>query len=84
MTSTDKTRGLQLSRMSTRWNVGVVQQWWLRREAVVRQHTGNSFLDDYLYQKAVSELYEEFPMCAGGRPVPATQAASTSQPPEKK
>jgi len=66
--SLDQTRGIQLSRMNSRWNVGAVQQWWLRREAVVRQHTGNSFLDDYLYQKAVNELYEEFPMCAEQRP----------------
>lgn len=62
--TSEKTRGLQLSRMNDRWNIGVVQQWWIRREAVVRQHTGNSFLDEYLFQKAVNELYEEFPMCA--------------------
>jgi hypothetical protein len=80
----DQTRGLQFSRMNDRWNVGVVQQWWIRRDAVQRQHTGNSFLDDYLYQKAVNELYEEFPMCAGGQLVPATQAASTPKTPEKK
>ena len=73
----DKTRGIQLSRMNDRWNVGVVQQWWIRREAVVRQHTGNSFLDDYLYQKAVNELYEEFPLC------PA-QTASTPETAGKK
>jgi hypothetical protein len=76
----DKTRGIQLSRMKDRWNVGAVQQWWLRRDAVVRQHTGNTFLDDYLYQKAVNELFEEFPLCAG-QMVPAAQAASTPKTP---
>jgi hypothetical protein len=62
--SQTETRGIQLSRTRDRWNVGTVQQWWLRRDAVVRQRTGNPFLDDYLFQKAVNELYEEFPLCA--------------------
>ena len=81
--TSDETRGLQLSRMKDRWNVGVVQQWWTRREAVVRQHTGNSFLDSYLYRKAVNELIEEFPLCPGQTP-PATKTASTPTPAEKK
>lgn len=79
----DKTRGIQLSRMNKQWNVGVVQQWWLRRDAVVRQHTGDSFLDFYLYRKAVTELLEEFPMCAGQR-VPDPKTASTPKPAENK
>ena len=81
--SETRTRGIQLSRMNDRWNVGVVQQWWLRRDAIVPQHTGNSFLDDYLLRKAVNELYEEFPMCVG-QMVPATKTASTPKPAEKK
>jgi hypothetical protein len=60
----DKERGLQLSRMNDRWGVGIVQQWWFRREAIVRQNTGNRFLDNYLEEKAINELYEEFPVCA--------------------
>jgi len=72
----EKTRGLQLSRMKGRWDVGAVQQWWLRREGIVRQNTGDRFLDEYLYEKAVNEMYEEFPACA--EPVaPAGQTAST-------
>lgn len=72
----EKTRGLQLSRTKDRWDVGAVQQWWLRREGIVRQHTGDSFLDEYLYEKAVNEMYEEFPACP--EPVaPASQTAST-------
>src|SRR4051812_34993249 len=79
----DQTRGIQLSRMNDRWNVGAVQQWWLRRDAVQRQHTGNSLLDYYLFRKAVTELLEEFPMCAG-QPVPDAQTASTPKPAENK
>jgi hypothetical protein len=79
----DKTRGIQLSRMNATWTVGAVQQWWLRREAVLRQHTGDSFLDFYLYRKAVTELLEEFPMCAG-QPMPAAQTASKPKPAENK
>jgi len=78
----DETRGLQLSRVKNRWDIGVVQQWWLRREAVVPQHTGNRFLDYYLMRKAVTELYEEFPVCAA-KSAPAKQAANTPKPEKK-
>jgi len=79
----DKTRGLQLSRTNGpggvgRWGVGMVQQWYLRREALVPSHTGNSFVDNYLDEKALNELYEEFPACAG-QLVPATQAAAAKK-----
>jgi hypothetical protein len=40
-------------------------------------------LDYYLYRKATSELYEEFPRCVG-QLVPAPQAASTKKPEGKK
>src|SRR5689334_13746584 len=33
-------RGLQLSRLNEQWQVGVVQQWWLKFQAIQRQHTG--------------------------------------------
>lgn len=78
----DKTRGLQLSQMKGRWEVGAVQQWWLRREDIVRQHTGNQFLDEYLYEKAVHEIYEEFPVCAD-QVMPASQAASATPTPQE-
>jgi hypothetical protein len=70
-------RGLQLSRLNKRWNVSRMQQWWHRREAIVRQNTGDSMLDDYLNQKAVYELYEEFPLCAGQMVPAKKQTAST-------
>lgn len=79
-TTRASSRGLQLSRLNDRWNVSRLQQWWHRREAIIRQNTGNSLLDDYLYDKAVNELYEEFPLCAG-QMVPAKKTAST---PKKK
>ena len=79
----EKARGLQLSRMNDRWGVGLVQQWWLRREAIVRQRTGNRFLDFYLEQKAVNELYEEFPICPSPLQ-PESKTASTTQPAETK
>ena len=33
-TTGDNSKGLQLSRLKDQWMVGVVQQWWLRREAL--------------------------------------------------
>ena len=77
-TAKDKTTGLQLSRTKEHWDVGIVQKWWMRRDAVKRQSTGNSFLDDYLWQKAHNDLLEEFPMCAAP-PDRATESAAVSK-----
>jgi hypothetical protein len=82
-TSKGKTSGLQLSRMNQTWGVGVVQQWWLKRAAIRRQTTGNTYLDDYLEQKALNELIEEFPVCVG-QLVPASQIASTAKAPQSR
>lgn len=78
-TGNGKTRGLQLSRLNDRWIVGMVQQWWIRFEALVRPRTGNPFLDSYLFDKARNELYEEFPRCTG-KLVPAQQSAASQKP----
>jgi hypothetical protein len=43
--------------------VGVVQQWWLRREAVQEPRPGADFIDHYRYARVLHELYEEFPRC---------------------
>ena len=75
-TTAKSSRGLQLSRLNDRWNVSRVQQWWHRREAIVAQNTGDALRDHYLYDKAVNELYEEFPLCVG-QMVPAKKTAST-------
>ena len=61
----------------------MVQQWWLRRDAISPAEHRQRFLDDYLYEKAVNELYAEFPVCAG-QLVPAKQTASTPKPVEAK
>jgi hypothetical protein len=77
-TAKDKTSGLQLSRTKEHWDVGVVQKWWMRRDAVKRQNTGNSFLDDYLWEKAQNDLLEEFPLCVAP-PDRATESAAVSK-----
>jgi hypothetical protein len=82
-TGKGKTSGLQLSRMNQAWQVGVVQQWWLKRSAVKVQNTGNATLDGFLYEKAVNDLLEEFPVCLGPI-VPPAQRVSLSKTQEKK
>jgi hypothetical protein len=82
-TTGTKMKGLQLSRMNANWIVGIVQQWWLRFDAVARRNTGNYFLDEYNYRKARSELYEEFPVCVGVL-TPAKVTASTQKVDPKK
>ena len=77
-TTAEKTTGLQLSRMNDSWGVGIVQQWWLKYEAIQYQTTGNADYDMYLHQKATSELYEEFPVCVG-QLVPAKRGADTAK-----
>jgi hypothetical protein len=75
-TAKGKTSGLQLSRTKEVWDVGVVQKWWLKHDAIRRQKTGNTFLDDYLLEKARNDLLEEFPMCADQRGMPPRSAAA--------
>ena len=82
-TGKGKTKGLQLSRMNQTWQVGMVQAWWLKNDALREQNTGNKFLDDYREEKARNELLEEFPVCVG-QLVPATQTAATKKPEGKK
>jgi hypothetical protein len=82
-TTGTETRGLQLSRMNERWMVGIVQQWWSRRDAVVMSKTGNDFIDRYEYQRALYELYGEFPACVGQK-APATQTAVAQKAEPKK
>jgi len=72
-------RGLQLSRFNDRWEVGVVQQWWLKYQAIQWQRTGDSWVDYLLHEKAVNDLYEEFPQCVG-KLVPAEHSAAAKKP----
>jgi hypothetical protein len=71
-----KTSGLQLSRTKEVWDVSVVQKWWLKHDAIRRQDTGNTFLDDYLAQKARNDLLEEFPLCAKQAGAPRKAASA--------
>lgn len=75
-TTGDKSKGLQLSRVKDQWMVGVVQQWWHRREAMHVPKPGSDFLERYRYERALYELYSEFPACVGDL-VPAKTTAST-------
>jgi len=60
-----KTRGLQLSRMNRTWQLGIVQQWWLRYGSIEPPREGSSFREYYLAAKARHELLDQFPTCAG-------------------
>ncbi|MEO8062958.1 MAG: hypothetical protein ABI821_09425 [Pseudomonadota bacterium] len=76
-TEKEKTSGLQLSRTKEAWDVGVVQKWWLKRGAIQRQNTGDTFRDYYLARKAQNDLLEEFPICAGTTGIPWKSPATT-------
>ena len=82
-TTAEKARGLQLSRLKDQWMVGVVQQWWLRREAIRVPAPGADLLERYRYARAMHELYSEFPACVGDL-VPAKTTASTQKAEPKK
>ena len=75
-TTGEKAQGLQLSRLKDQWMVGVVQQWWFRREAMHVPKPGGDFLERYRYEKALHELFAEFPVCVGDL-APASTTAST-------
>jgi len=82
--STDvNSKGLQLSRLRNQWMVGVVQQWWIRRDAMHAPKADSPFLERYRYARALHELYAEFPRCVGDL-VPAKSTASTPKAEPKK
>jgi hypothetical protein len=68
----EKAGGLQLSRVRSHWQIGVVQQWWLRYDALRARLPKMDFRE---YLRAEGELYREFPSCAGD----LAPAASTTQ-----
>ena len=45
--------------------IGVVQQWWLRRDDLLlhQPKPGAELTERYRYAKATHELYSEFPRC---------------------
>jgi hypothetical protein len=73
----DKSMGLQLSRVKNSWKVGVVQDWWLRYDAL---RARSSTMDWRAYEASEAELFRELPQCVGEL-VPATTATN---PPEVK
>jgi hypothetical protein len=79
----EKSKGLQLSRLKNQWMVGVVQQWWLRREAMHVPKPGAELPERYRYAKALQELFSDFPVCTRER-VPAKTTASTQKAEPKK
>jgi hypothetical protein len=55
----NRTVGLQFSRVSDHWKIGVVQQWWLDHDAITRASGGWSFGVD----GAQGEHIDRFPTC---------------------
>lgn len=54
--------GLQLSRVKNAWQLGVVQEWWLRFDALTADRNK---MDYQKYLSVLNELYRDFPMCVG-------------------
>jgi hypothetical protein len=52
--------GLQLSRVSGRWTVGVLQQWWLSFDRLRKNRSPGSSA----YTEAFLELQDQFPVCS--------------------
>ena len=62
----DNARGLQLSRLKDKWMVGVVQQWWLRRDELLlhKPKPDAELTERHRFAQALHVLYSEFPRCA--------------------
>ncbi len=74
----DDTKGLQLSRLKDQWVVGVVQQWWFRRDSLQRPRADAGLVERYRYEQALHVLYSEFPRCLDDV-APANTTASTQK-----
>jgi hypothetical protein len=70
--ASEQAKGLQLSRVKGTWQIGVVQQWWTKFDALVAR---SSKADYRVLQRQKSELLREFPTCVGEL-VPAKTTAS--------
>lgn len=74
-------KGLQLSRVKNNWQVGVVQQWWLKYDDLEANRKKMSYEK---FEGALNEHFRDFPMCVGEL-VPAEKTtASTSKAETKK
>ena len=79
----ENAKGLQLSRLKDQWMVGVVQQWWFRRDALHAPAPSAPFAEHYRYARALHELYSEFPVCAKEAAPVKTAAATPKVDPRK-
>jgi hypothetical protein len=70
---TGHTQGLELSRINERWQIGVVQQWWLNYEKIRNIPTPEA------YRKALQKLDASFPICANKPAASIQEAASRSR-----
>jgi hypothetical protein len=57
----ERTTGLQLSRIAGQWTIGAVQRWWLEYEKLKAR--GNTVKSSSAYFDAEDELKEQFPAC---------------------
>lgn len=71
----EKAKGLQLSRVKNVWQVGVVQQWWQKYDAL---NASKDKMDYRAFERVESELFRDFPSCVGEL-VPAENTASTKK-----
>lgn len=60
--SADKTLGLQLSKVGNAWRIGLIQSWWLEREALIARRDSFPSYSDFV--DALNSLTEQFPICA--------------------
>jgi hypothetical protein len=60
--------GLQLSRVQNLWQVGVMQRWWIRYDAL---RARRDKMDWRAYAASEAELFRDLPQCVGEL-VPAT------------
>jgi len=71
----DHAKGLQLSRVKGVWQIGVVQQWWTKYDALEAR---SQKTDYWVLRSEKSELFSEFPTCVGEL-VPAKTTASAQK-----
>jgi hypothetical protein len=71
----EQAKGLQLSRVKGTWQIGVVQQWWTKFDALAARLREKDY---WAFRRQASELFREFPSCVGEL-VPAKTTASTQK-----
>jgi len=72
----ERSRGLQVSRISGHWTIGPVQQWWLDYEALTA--AARRFPTVSAYRAARDDLLERFPACENEPPGTANAVAGSA------